>query len=97
MFLLKVSPTADTVILYFISGLESLPNAWNYPSNLSNFIQDSYDGPPGFRFFTQALHYLPELHIEEPSTLFVSTLALVGYYMQNLNRRDAAYLYVGTA
>jgi proline utilization trans-activator len=52
--------------------------------------------PPGFHYFTHALNYLPDLH-EEPSVLFVETLSLVGYFMQNLNRRDAAFLYVGTA
>lgn len=54
------------------------------------------DNPPGLRYFTQALQLLPDLH-EEPSILFVETLSLIGYFMQNLNRRDAAFLYVGTA
>jgi hypothetical protein len=52
--------------------------------------------PPGFHFFTHAMHYLPGIH-EESSVLFVETLALVGYFMQNLNRKDAAFLYVGAA
>jgi proline utilization trans-activator len=51
------------------------------------------DGPPGFTYFMQALQLLPEIH-EEGSILFVEVLSLVGYYMQNLNRRDAAFLYV---
>jgi proline utilization trans-activator len=57
---------------------------------------DSFDGPPGFELFCHALQYLPSIH-EESSLLFVETLALVGYYMQNLGERDAAFLYVGTA
>lgn len=57
---------------------------------------DPYDGTPGFTYFTQALQYLPDLH-EEPSILFVETLSLIGYFLQNLNRRDAAFLYVGTS
>lgn len=55
-----------------------------------------YSGPPGFEYFTHALELLPDIH-DEGSTLFVETLALVGYFMQNLNRRDAAWLYVGMA
>lgn len=55
-----------------------------------------YNGPPGFDYFTLALEVLPELH-EEGSISFVETLALVGYFMQNLNRRDAAFLYIGAA
>ena len=51
------------------------------------------DGPPGFSYFKQALQFLPEIH-EEGSDLFVEVLSLVGYFMQNLNRRDAAFLYV---
>jgi proline utilization trans-activator len=57
---------------------------------------DGFEGPPGFKYFKQALQFLPDLH-EEPSILFVETLALIGYFMQNLNRRDTAFLYVGTA
>ncbi|KIW05348.1 uncharacterized protein PV09_03864 [Verruconis gallopava] len=57
---------------------------------------DSFDGPPGFELFCHAVQYLPSIH-EESSLLFVETLALVGYYMQNLGERDAAFLYVGTA
>lgn len=55
-----------------------------------------YDGPPGFAYFTQAMKYLPDIH-EEGSILFVEVLSLVGYFMQNLNRRDAAFLYIGLA
>jgi proline utilization trans-activator len=57
---------------------------------------NGHDGPPGFGYFTQALQFLPDIH-EESSILFVETLALIGYYLQNLNRRDAAFLYVGIA
>lgn len=57
---------------------------------------DSFDGPPGFELFCHAIQYLPSIH-EESSLTFVETLALVGYYMQNLGERDAAFLYVGTA
>lgn len=55
-----------------------------------------HDGPPGFAYFMQALQFLPELH-EEGSVLFVEVLSLVGYFMQTLNRRDAAFLYVSRA
>lgn len=55
-----------------------------------------YNGPPGFDYFTHALQLLPDVH-EEGSVLFVETLALVGYFMQNMNRRDAAFLYIGMA
>ena len=54
------------------------------------------DGPPGFDYFKHALRLLPDIH-EEGSILFVEVLSLVGYYMQNLNRRDAAFLYIGLA
>ncbi|KAK7736147.1 Transcriptional activator [Cytospora paraplurivora] len=55
-----------------------------------------YNGPPGFEYFTLALEVMPDLH-EEGSIPFIETLALVGYFMQNLNRRDAAFLYIGAA
>jgi proline utilization trans-activator len=42
----------------------------------------------------QSLKFLPDIH-EEGSVLFVEVLSLVGYFMQILNRRDAAFLYVG--
>ncbi|EKG13247.1 Transcription factor fungi [Macrophomina phaseolina MS6] len=57
---------------------------------------DGHDGPPGFDYFMQALQYLPDIH-DEGSVLFVEVLSLVGYFMQNLNRRDAAFLYIGLA
>jgi proline utilization trans-activator len=53
------------------------------------------NGPPGFPYFMQALQLLPDIH-EEGSILFVEVLSLVGYYFQNLNRRDAAFLYVSS-
>ncbi|KAL1652260.1 Transcriptional activator [Diplodia intermedia] len=53
---------------------------------------DGHDGPPGFDYFMQALQFLPDTH-DEGSVLFVEVLSLVGYFMQNLNRRDAAFLY----
>lgn len=55
-----------------------------------------YNGPPGFEYLIHALEFLPDVH-EDGSILFVETLALVGYFMQNLNRRDTAFLYVGMA
>lgn len=57
---------------------------------------NSFDGPPGFELFCHALQYLPEMN-EESSLIFVETLALVGYYMQNLDEKEAAFLYIGTA
>ncbi|RAK77814.1 transcription factor domain-containing protein [Aspergillus fijiensis CBS 313.89] len=54
------------------------------------------DGPPGFKYFKHALRFLPDIH-EEGSIFFVEVLCYVAYYMQNLNRRDAAFLYIGTA
>lgn len=51
------------------------------------------EGPPGFKYFKHALRFLPDIH-EEGSILFVEVLCYVAYYMQNLNRRDAAFLYV---
>ncbi|KAL0256464.1 Transcriptional activator [Diplodia seriata] len=57
---------------------------------------DGHDGPPGFDYFMQALQFLPDTH-DEGSVLFVEVLSLVGYFMQNLNRRDAAFLYIGLA
>ncbi|KAK1964055.1 fungal-specific transcription factor [Colletotrichum sublineola] len=55
-----------------------------------------FRGPPGFDYFTHALNLLPDTH-EEGSILCVETLALVGYFMQNMNRRDVAFLYTGMA
>ncbi|KAI0382185.1 fungal-specific transcription factor domain-containing protein [Hypomontagnella monticulosa] len=54
------------------------------------------DGPPGFVYFKHALKFLPDVH-EDGSILFVEVLSYVAYYMQTLNRRDAAYLYIGIA
>lgn len=51
------------------------------------------DGPPGFKYFKHALRFLPDIH-EEGSIFFVEVLCYVAYYMQNLNRRDSAFLYV---
>lgn len=55
-----------------------------------------FKGPPGFEYFTAALDLLPDIH-EEGTILCVETLAYVGYFMQNMNRRDAAFLYIGMA
>ncbi|KAK0634239.1 fungal-specific transcription factor [Bombardia bombarda] len=55
-----------------------------------------FKGPPGFEYFTHALQLLPDAH-EEGSILCAEVLALVGYFMQNMNRRDAAFLYIGMA
>lgn len=51
------------------------------------------EGPPGFKYFKHALRFLPDIH-EEGSIFFVEVICYVAYYMQNLNRRDAAFLYV---
>lgn len=53
-------------------------------------------GPPGFVYFTEALGILPDTH-EEGSLLCVETLALAGYFLQNMNCRDAAFQFVGRA
>lgn len=55
-----------------------------------------YSGPPGFEYFSQAVQLLPDAH-EEGSILCVETLALVGYFLQNMNRPDAAFIYIGMA
>ncbi|CAK7199839.1 Transcriptional activator [Sporothrix eucalyptigena] len=57
---------------------------------------DDADQPPGFGYFAHALALLPDVH-EPGSILGVETLAYVGYFLQNINRRDAAYLYIGLA
>ncbi|KAJ5638989.1 uncharacterized protein N7484_006851 [Penicillium longicatenatum] len=54
------------------------------------------DGPPGFAYFKNALRFLPDIH-EDPSILHVEVLCYIAYYLQNLNRRDAAFLYIGLA
>lgn len=51
------------------------------------------DGPPGFKYFKHALQFLPDIH-EQGSIFFVEVLCYVAYFMQNLNRRDAAFIYV---
>ncbi|KJR83585.1 uncharacterized protein SPSK_10567 [Sporothrix schenckii 1099-18] len=65
------------------------------PSNTDD-PDDANDRPPGFGFFARALALLPDVH-EPGSILGVETLAYVGYFLQNMNRRDAAYLYIGIA
>lgn len=54
------------------------------------------DGPPGFAYFKHALDFLPNMY-EEGSILFVEVLSYVAYFMQTINRRDAAYLLIGVA
>ena len=54
------------------------------------------DGPPGFDFFKHALWLLPDLY-QEGSVLFVEVLGLLAPYMQNLNRKDAGFRYIGLA
>lgn len=54
------------------------------------------EGPPGFHYFKHALQFLPEAR-EDGSILFAEVLAYVAYYMQTINRRDSAYLYIGLA
>ncbi|RCI12584.1 hypothetical protein L249_0106 [Ophiocordyceps polyrhachis-furcata BCC 54312] len=53
-------------------------------------------GPPGFDYFADSLGLLPETH-DEGSLEGVEALALAGYFMQNMNRRDAAFQYLGRA
>lgn len=69
-------------LLVIAFGLMYSVNQWN-----------GDDGPPGFKYFKHALRFLPDIH-EEGSIFFVEVLCYVAYYMQNLNRRDAAFLYV---
>lgn len=54
------------------------------------------EGPPGFSYFKHALWLLPDIH-QEGSIMFVEVLGLIAPYMQNLNRKDAAFLYIGLA
>jgi len=75
---------AEVLVLLAFGQMYSV-NQWN-----------GSDGPPGFEYFTHALQFLPDIH-EDGSILFIEVLSLVGYFMQNLNRRDAAFLYVGVA
>ncbi|KAH8435125.1 transcription factor domain-containing protein [Aspergillus melleus] len=72
------------VLLVIAFGLMYSVNQWS-----------GDDGPPGFKYFKHALRFLPDIH-EEGSIFFVEVLCYVAYYMQNLNRRDAAFLYVFT-
>ncbi|KAF4585962.1 fungal specific transcription factor [Ophiocordyceps camponoti-floridani] len=55
-----------------------------------------FRGPPGFDYFADSLGLLPETH-EEGSLGGVEALALAGYFMQNMNRQDAAFQYLGRA
>ncbi|RDA89500.1 hypothetical protein CP533_6808 [Ophiocordyceps camponoti-saundersi (nom. inval.)] len=55
-----------------------------------------FRGPPGFDYFADSLGLLPETY-EEGSLEGVEALALAGYFMQNMNRRDAAFQYLGRA
>ena len=73
------------ILLIFAYGQMYSVNQWS-----------GNDGPPGFAYYKHALRFLPEIH-EEGSILFVEVLGLVAPYMQNLNRRDAAFLYIGLA
>ncbi|KAF9890125.1 Transcriptional activator [Aspergillus nanangensis] len=73
------------VLLVIAFGLMYSVNQWS-----------GDDGPPGFKYFKHALRFVPEIH-EEGSIFFVEVLCYVAYYMQNLNRRDAAFLYIGLA
>ncbi|RMZ91631.1 hypothetical protein DV736_g1127, partial [Chaetothyriales sp. CBS 134916] len=73
------------VLLVFAMGQMYSVNQWT-----------GNDGPPGFSYFKNALEFLPNVH-EDSSVLFVEVMCYVGYYMQTLNRRDAAYLYLGLA
>ncbi|OIW31502.1 hypothetical protein CONLIGDRAFT_611544 [Coniochaeta ligniaria NRRL 30616] len=54
------------------------------------------EGPPGFHYFKYALQFLPDAR-EDGSILFTEVLSYVAYYMQTINRRDSAYLYIGLA
>lgn len=73
------------ILLIFTYGQMYSVNQWS-----------GNDGPPGFTYFKHALWLLPDIH-QEGSILFVEVLSLIAPYMQNLNRRDAAFLYIGLA
>ncbi|KAH8885467.1 hypothetical protein GQ53DRAFT_810159 [Thozetella sp. PMI_491] len=73
------------VLLVFAFGQMYSVNQWT-----------GNDGPPGFHYFKHALQFLPDAR-EDGSILFVEVLSYVAYYMQTLNRRDSAYLYIGLA
>ncbi|KAL4896552.1 fungal-specific transcription factor domain-containing protein [Aspergillus ambiguus] len=55
-----------------------------------------HDGPPGFQYFKHALTFIPSVS-EDGSILFVEVLSYVAYFMQAINRRDTAYVYIGIA
>lgn len=55
-----------------------------------------HEGPPGFKYFKHALTFLPNAY-EDASILFIEVLSYVAYFMQTINRRDSAYLYIGLA
>ncbi|KIW42414.1 uncharacterized protein PV06_05969 [Exophiala oligosperma] len=73
------------ILLIFAYGQMYSVNQWS-----------GNDGPPGFTYFKHALWLLPDIH-QEGSILFVEVLSLIAPYMQNLNRKDAAFLYIGLA
>ncbi|KAK4936883.1 Transcriptional activator [Elasticomyces elasticus] len=73
------------ILLIFAYGQMYSVNQWS-----------GNDGPPGFQYFKHALWLLPDIH-QEGSILFVEVLSLIAPYMQNLNRKDAAFLYIGLA
>ncbi len=73
------------VLLVFAFGQMYSVNQWM-----------GHDGPPGFQYFRHALPFLPDVR-EDGSVLFVEVLSYAAYYMQTINRRDAAYLYMGMA
>lgn len=54
------------------------------------------EGPPGFKYFKHALTFLPNM-FADGSILFVEVLSYVAYFMQSINRRDSAYVYIGIA
>lgn len=56
----------------------------------------SKEGPPGFAYFKHALAFLPNVY-EDGSILFIEVLSYTAYFMQTINRRDAAYLLIGIA
>ena len=73
------------VLLVFAFGQMYSVNQWT-----------GHDGPPGFHYFRHALPFIPDVR-EDGSVLFVEVLSYVAYYMQTINRRDGAYLYMGMA
>ena len=62
--------------------------------SINQWIGD--EGPPGFKYFKHALTFLPNM-FEDCSILFVEVLSYVAYFMQSINRRDTAYVYIGIA